>query len=201
MPVDRRFLLQTAGSAGIASLLAPTAALAADSATTSAPPGPVPGLRYAFSVSIFFMERISIRSNRGRAFVPCEGGEVWGPRLQGRVLPYSGADYASSSILDAHYQLQASDGTLIYINNRGTMRRLDAPPNSPQPVTPLQPGEALNQVMQGGAGADVPLRMRLTPVFDVPVGPHDWLARTLIVGHGARYSAPDHTIFSYYEVL
>jgi hypothetical protein len=117
------------------------------------------------------------------------------------VLPYGGADYAASSILDAHYQLQASDGALIYINNRGTMKRLNSPPNSPQPVAALKPGEKLDQVMAGAAAADVPLRMRLTPIFDAPVGPHDWLSRTLIVGHGARYVGPDHTIFTYYEVL
>jgi hypothetical protein len=197
MPIDRRSVLFAAGSASVATLLGSATSLAAQLA-----PGPAKiELRYAFSVSIFFRERITIRSNRGRAFVPAEGGEVWGPRLQGRVLPYGGADYAASSILDAHYQLQASDGALIYINNRGTMKRLNSPPNSPQPVAALKPGEKLDQVMAGAAAADVPLRMRLTPIFDAPVGPHDWLSRTLIVGHGARYVGPDHTIFTYYEVL
>lgn len=197
MPMDRRSVLLAAGGAGVSAMLGGPGARA----ETAAPGRPGIELRYAFSVSIFFKERISIRSNRGRAFVPAEGGEVYGPRLTGRVLPYGGADYAASSILDAHYQLQASDGALIYINNRGTMKRLNAPPNSPQPVTPLAPGEALSQVMGGAAAADVPLRMRLTPIFDAPIGPHDWLNRTLIVGHGARYVGPDHTIFTYYEVL
>jgi hypothetical protein len=195
--MDRRSVMLAAGSAGVGALFAMPAGLA----EALAPPVPKIELRYAFSVSIFFKERITIRSNRGRAFVPAEGGEVYGPRLTGRVLPYGGADYAASSILDAHYQLQANDGTLIYINNRGTMKRLNSPPNSPQPVTPLKPGERLSQVMEGAAAADVPLRMRLTPMFDAPVGPHDWLNRTLIVGHGARYVGPDHTIFTYYEVL
>ncbi len=197
MPIDRRTVLLAAGGTGVSAILGGSSA----AAEALSPGLPKIELRYAFSVSIFFKERISIRSNRGRAFVPAEGGEVWGPRLKGRVLPYGGADYAASSILDAHYQLQADDGTLIYINNRGTMKRLSSPPNSPQPVVPLQAGEKLSQVMEGSAAADVPLRMRLTPIFDAPIGPHDWLNRTLIVGHGARYVGPDHTIFSYYEVL
>ena len=60
---------------------------------------------------------------------------------------------------------------------------------------------ALDQRMQGTALADVPLRMRLTPTFDAPEGPHGWMNRTLFVGHGARYVGPDHTVFTYYEVL
>ena len=41
---------------------------------------------------------------------------------------------------------------------------------------------------------------RITPVFDAPVGPHDWLTRTVIVGRGRRLPDPDHTVFDYYAV-
>jgi hypothetical protein len=41
----------------------------------------------------------------------------------------------------------------------------------------------------------------LDAVFDTPEGPHDWLTRTVILGTGRRYGNPDHTIFTYYEVL
>jgi len=179
------------------------AALAADAGEAAAP-GDVPkiNLKHAFSLSIFFKERIRIDSPGGRVFVPTVGGEIWGPRLQGKVVPYGGADYAGGHGFDAHYALQASDGALIYIRNRGYMKRLGDPPGpGVSEPPPRKPGEPLNQTMQGGAGANVPLRFRITPLFDAPEGPHDWLNRTLIIGHGARYSGPDHTIFSYYEVL
>jgi len=156
----------------------------------SSPDIPKIQLAYAFSVSIFFQERIRIDSPRGRVFVPAASGEVWGPRLQGRVVPRSGADWASMGLLDAHYQLEAADGSLIYIHNRGFLRPQDGAP--PPPAMTTNSGAWL---------ADMPLYFRLTPSFDAPEGPHDWLSRTMIVGTGRRYGDPDHTIFTYYEVL
>lgn len=47
--------------------------------------------RWAFSVSVFFKERIMIEAPFKRAFVPTIGGDIWGPRLQGKVVPYGGA--------------------------------------------------------------------------------------------------------------
>jgi hypothetical protein len=197
MAIDRRTFIAAAGFSLSAAAVAAETAGAAPAAEKI----PQIGLRYAFSVSIFFNERIRINSRNGRAFVPAVGGEIWGPRLQGRVVPYGGADYASGGALDAHYMLQATDGTLIYINNRGFMKRLGGGPPVVAPRPPRQPGQPPDQRMQGGAGADVPLRMRLTPTFDAPQGPHEWMSRTLFVGHGGRYMNPDHTIFTYYEVL
>ena len=40
---------------------------------------------------------------------------------------------------------------------------------------------------------------RVRPVFDVPAGPHDWLARTIIVGSADRHRT--HSIFSYYALV
>lgn len=158
-------------------------------------------LSWAFSLSIFFEERIRIYSDAGRVFVPPVGGEIWGPRLTGRVVPYSGADWAGGRGLDALYALQASDGALIRIANRGFMKRLDgfkAPRTEP---TPRIGGVPPEQSFVSPHDHDVPLRMRLVPVFDAPEGPHGWMSSTVFVGHGQRYLNPDHTIFTYYEVL
>lgn len=151
-------------------------------------------LRHAFSLSLFFNERIRIESAYGgarthRSYVAPIGGEVFGPRLQGKVLPLAGADYGFSRGFDAHYMLQADDGSLIYIRNRGLMRRWD-----------LDSGEALPPT---APNPDRPIRrtMRVAPFFDAPVGPHDWMNRTVFIGHGHRYADPDHSIFTYYEVL
>ncbi|MDP3739743.1 MAG: DUF3237 domain-containing protein [Hyphomonadaceae bacterium] len=204
MSIDRRSLLLSAGvAAAAACATTPASEPQARRPEPESLTGDIPviGLRHAFSVSIFFEERITIASVRGRVFVPAVGGEVWGPRLQGRVVPYGGADFAVGGALDAHYMLEASDGALIYINNRGFMKAIGVPPAARPAPAPLKPGEILNQRMQGTALADVPLRMRLTPTFDAPEGPHGWMNRTLFVGHGGRFMNPDHTIFTYYEVL
>lgn len=143
-------------------------------------------LEYAFSVRVDFKERRRWQTPAGkRVWVPATGGEIWGPRLQGRVVPYSGADYADAYGLNAHYVLEASDGSPIYIHNRGYLYQTSgvADPDDPR------------------WGGDNEFYFRLTPQFDAPVGPHDWLNRTVILGTGQRHADPDHTVFTYYAVL
>jgi len=203
--IDRRGLIAASIAAG--GLLSAGSVGAAEPSPADPKLGPPPPgiprieLRWAFCVSIFFKERIRIRSDSGRVFVPAVGGEVWGPRLQGRVVPYGGADYAGAHGLDATYALQADDGALILIENHGYMKRLDGKKMPRVPAPPRQPGEVPDQTFDAPPDSVVPLRMRLMPVFDAPEGPHAWMSRTVFVGHGGRYQNPDHTIFTYYEVL
>lgn len=144
-------------------------------------------LEYVFQVRIDFKERVSFETPNGRrAYVPAISGVIEGPRLQGRVVPHSGADYAGNGRLNAHYMLQASDGTMIYINNTGYLYPLDG-----KPIDRSDPSW----------GGDREFYFRCTPVFDTPIGPHDWLTRTVIVGTGKRHANPDYTIFTYYAVL
>ncbi|MBZ5694255.1 MAG: DUF3237 domain-containing protein [Acidobacteriia bacterium] len=144
-------------------------------------------LEYVFQVRIDFSERVSFQTPNGRrAYVPAISGVIEGPRLQGRVVPHSGADYAGNGRLNAHYMLQASDGTMIYINNAGYLYPIDG-----KPIDRNDPSW----------GGDREFYFRCTPVFDTPIGPHDWLTRTVIVGTAKRYANPDHTIFTYYAVL
>lgn len=208
--IDRRGMLAAsllataAGAARAQSPPPPSGGMDRIGATAPLPPPPgVAGLqlRHAFSLTIFFRERVRIRSDAGRVFVPVIGGEVWGPRLSGRILPYGGADYAGGRGLDASYMIEAADGALIYINNRGFMKRLDGSPPDRQPIRPRAPGEVPSQDFVAPPDSEVPLRMRLAPAFDAPTGPHGWLNSTLLVGHGGRYMNPDHTLFTYYEVL
>jgi len=208
MELDRRSLI--IGASGVAAAAAGGSAAEAAAANaspivTSTGASPAMRIRWAFSVSIFFKERIRITSNSRRVFVPAMGGDVWGPRLNGKVVPYGGADYAGGQGLDAHYALQADNGQMIYINNRGFMTPQRAPgalpPPPPAPPPPRKPGEPINQSFEAPADSQVPLKMRLTPFFDAPNGPHAWMSRTLFVGHGQRFQGPDHTIFTYYEVL
>lgn len=156
---------------------------------------PKAGLRWAFSATVFFADRVMINtidSPAGRGYTSVGGGEIWGPRLQGRVLPHSGADYYKTTF-STYYMFQASDGALIFIHNRGTMRRFAAPY---EPGKPLLPAPAPPAKQEG-----VWTRFRATPAFTAPLGPHDWMNRTVFVADCQRQSNPDHTVFTYYEVL
>jgi hypothetical protein len=176
----------------------------ADAAANTDPPlwfaGPDPaapkiGLRWAFSATVFFADRVMINtmdSPAGRGYTSVGGGEIWGPRLQGRVLPHSGADYYKTTF-NTYYMLQAADGALIFIHNRGTMRRFAAPYEPGKPLAPPPAPPAKQDTVW--------TRFRATPMFTAPVGPHDWLNRTVFVANSQRQSNPDHTVFTYYEVL
>ncbi len=207
--IDRRSLLKRSvlgGSAILAGGLLPgllpeavragqNDANASQKAASSRPEGAVKSLgeiepiklEYVFQIRIDFKERVSFQTPNGRrAYVPAISGVIEGPRLQGRVVPHSGADYAGNGRLNAHYMLEASDGTMIYINNTGYLYRTDRKELSRDDPT---------------WGGDAEFYFRITPVFDTPIGPHDWLTRTVIVGSGKRHANPDHTIFTYYAVL
>jgi len=148
----------------------------------------IPGLEleYAFSVTIYVAERIDFKGPRGgKGYVPPARGEVYGPLLNGRVVPYSGADYAifddiatTGIKVNTHYMLESDDGHWIYINNRGYLHR------TPDHNT-----------------GEVKLYFRMTPLFEAPFGPYEWMSRTMFVGTGERLTDPDRSQFTYYRVL
>lgn len=129
---------------------------------------------YAFSMRIDSEGRIEFQGEmRSRTFEATAGGEIWGPKLQGRVVPRSGADYASNDLMDAHMMLQAGDGTWIYMNLLGYEHAI-TDDGSPY--------------------------FRVAPYFDSPEGPHAWLAKTVFIGIGERHHNPDHTIIHFHEI-
>jgi hypothetical protein len=151
---------------------------------------------FVFQVRIDFKERtrfLPTSAMGGRVYVPVTGGTITGPKLQGRVLPYSGADWArgrpdGAGEINAHYMFEASDGTPIYIYNKGYLygRGDDGLPIPPEKKKGFEIAASTYFVC--------------TPVFDTPTGPHDWLTRTVIVGMGERKPNPDHTIFNYFAI-
>lgn len=147
------------------------------------------GLEFAFRIrlSLGIRQKIGeIPSGGIRGFVSAAGGIIDGPMLQGRVIPHSGGDWAlyrpdNTVMFQAHYMLEATDGTQIYMRNNGYRH---APPD----VAAKQ--EALIEV-----GFDE-YYMRLSPTFDTPIGPHDWMTRHVIVGCGERHA--EYSLFHYY---
>ncbi|EHJ61445.1 DUF3237 domain-containing protein [Novosphingobium pentaromativorans] len=167
-----------------------------------------PAMEFAFRIRIFFKERIRFEPRTplgGRVYVPPAGGDIVGPRLNGRVVPYSGADFArghsdGASELNAHYMLEADDGTPIYVNNRGFLygRRNDRPFRMSEDVPERQMAPGPDNETQWKVPED-PYFICI-PAFDTPTGKHDWLTRHVIIGRGRRVPAPDHTVFDYYVV-
>lgn len=152
-----------------------------------------PGLQFAFRIVLHFDQGPRLRfepAHRAgrRGFVAVQGGDIEGPRLNGRVVPQSGGDWprfwpGGLVEFEAHYQLEASDGTPIYIHNQGIA--WSAP-------------EVLARIESGQPVAEDDTYCRVTPRFEVPAGPHDWLARTVFVGKGERRGT--RSVFEYYAV-
>jgi hypothetical protein len=122
-----------------------------------------------------------------RRIIPITGGHVAGPRLSGRVLP-GGADWQvvlpdGTAQLIARYTVQAGDGTLISVVNRGVRR------GPPDVLARLAAGDAVDPALY---------YFRAAPGFEVAPGPHDWLARSVFVATGER--APDHVVIRVFEV-
>lgn len=159
-------------------------------------PSVVLKLEHVFDIRIDFDKRwvfgpISGGANQG--YTSVKTGLVQGPRLNGKVVDYSGADWPvvrpdGVVELNAHYMLEADDGARIYIRNLGYVHG---------PL--LAPGQ------QPGEPPQIPGYFRCTPYFRAPEGPHGWLNRTVIVGGGQRVpgtgTVPDHSLFRYWAVL
>jgi hypothetical protein len=146
---------------------------------------------FAFQVCLEFGERLRFGPlpTGGRSgCVGVVGGTVTGPRLQGKVIPNSGGDWPhlwpdGTIEFDARYLIEATDGTLIYVQNRGVAH---APA---QVQSRINAGEHVNPDEN---------YFRTTPVFIVPCGPHDWLCKTIFVGIGDKY--PDHSMFAFHAI-
>ena len=138
-----------------------------------------PVLEFAFECRLQFTRVHAIPNvhNGGfRSAVLVDSGHFEGPRLRGKAVPNSGGDWprmwASGLIeFEAHYMLEADDGTPIYIHNRGVA---------------FSPPEVLARIEAGEAAAAEDTYCRITPRFEAPAGPHEWLCRTIFVPFDPR---------------
>lgn len=156
---------------------------------------PQVGLEHAFDVTIWFDKRWQFGPLSGggqQGYTSVRDGSIEGPMLNGTVVAQSGADWAHIRPdgvieLNAHYILEADDGTKIYIRNQGYVCR-------PMRAADQGPDEE----------PSIPGYFRCTPYFRAPQGKHDWLNRTVILGSGVRRpgteDVPDHSLFRYWAV-
>lgn len=111
-----------------------------------------------------------------RRIIPILGGTVSGPRLTATILP-GGADWQivrdnGTAAVVARYTLQAGDGTLISVVNKGIRR------GPPEVLARLAAGETVDPSLY---------YFRTSPVFEVAAGPHGWLAENIFVATGERH--------------
>ena len=191
--LSRRHLL---GGVGAAALLpahdtraaAPPGGSASSSATSppvdvSAPPQTE--LVLTIRADIAAAVTIGPSAQGVRRLIPITGGEFHGPRLSGVVLP-GGADWQLErpdgvTQVEAKYTLEATDGTLVSVTNRGI-------------IVPAR-----------GAAPDVAASapyVRTVPEFEVAVGPHDWLNRAVFVGSlDASQFRQGHVVIRVFRVV
>ena len=149
-----------------------------------------PALELAFRLKVTVapaLELGEIAQGR-RRIIPITGGTVEGPRLSGRVLP-GGADWQivrrdGCAELEARYTLEADDGALIAVSNRGLRH------GPPEIVAKLIAGEPVDPASY---------YFRCTPVFETAAPAHRWLTRTVFTGTGER--RPDLVEIGVYAVL
>jgi len=123
-----------------------------------------------------------------RRIIPITGGTVEGPRLNGRVLP-GGADWQiiradGTAELEARYTLEAEDGALISVMNRGLRH------GPPDVVAKLNAGEAVDPAAY---------YFRSSPVFETAAAAHRWLTRIVFLAGGVRH--PDAVEIRVYAAL
>lgn len=156
-----------------------------------------PHLEYVFQIRLRFTRTQNIAAmptGAGRGAVYLDEGLIEGPRLNGRAVPNSGGDYAlfrPDGVLafDARYMLEADDGALILMHNRGYLWG-----RAPDVMARIRAW-----IFEGGpeVAAD-DYYLRTFPTFECAVGPHDWLMRHVIVGVGERRA--DGNMIRYYAL-
>jgi hypothetical protein len=85
---------------------------------------------------------------------------------------------------DARYMLEADDGAIIYMQNRGYRWGSEEAMGKMSRNEPVRPDEYY---------------MRVSPKFDVPEGPHEWMSRHVFVGVAEK--TPGANRIHYFVVL
>ena len=149
-----------------------------------------PELRFAFEVSVEVQQPLDLGQTQAghRRVIPIASGAVYGPRLQGRILP-GGADWQllrpdGTADLDARYTIRCDDGALISVVNRGVRHG---------------PPEILAKLNQGETVDPASYYFRSAASFETSAPQHLWLTRAIFIGVGERY--PDRVLIRFWELL
>ncbi|MFB4320498.1 DUF3237 domain-containing protein [Actinomadura sp. 21ATH] len=144
-----------------------------------------PALTFAFEIRADLSPSLHIGHGDGEStdFTPIIGGTVEGPMLRGKVLP-GGGDWSSTRgricQLDARYLLQADDGAVIDIVNRGYYHEEES----------AGPDQYDGDLQVAKAG----IYYRTSPTFRTDAPDHRWLAQTVFVGLARPAGVDEHAV-------
>lgn len=148
-------------------------------------------LEFALEMRLELGARVHIPVAPGylRGAVLITGGSFSGPGLSGRIVPGSGGDFPmvwpdGGGRFESQYLLETDDGTTILKRSTGVR-------HAPEEVT--------KALLAGKPVDPAAYYMRMTPRFEAPEGPYDWLNRTLFVGVGQRN--PSGSVFRFWKVV
>jgi len=168
------------------------AAAAILAGSLAAAPGPsalAPALEYAFSVRVTLAPPLEVGDTDGgrRRFIAITGGEVYGPKLHGQVLP-GGGDWQTIAPggltrIEAHYFLKADNGSVIEVTNPGVR---------------VASAEVTERLAKGEKVDPSQYYFRTTPSFQAAGPELAWMQRAVFVGRGMRN--PDSVVIDYFEV-
>lgn len=153
---------------------------------------PTPILEHVLTITLQFDNRFKtpvMQSGVEHGWISVTGGSFEGPTLKGKVLRGGGDASMTRAdgvvVVGARYILQEDDGTMISLYNPG-----------------MRDGSA-----QRAAGVDTAIvidpeawDLRTSPVFDTPVGKHDWLTRSTFVGVGRKLPDGQGNTIHYFKV-
>lgn len=135
-----------------------------------------PNLTFAFRITaeIAPVEIGGVGAYGERLHIPITGGRVEGKDFRGRIRP-GGSDWPvirrdGASAIEARYTVEADDGTLVLVHNRGlrvSSREILEKLRSREPVSPDE------------------YYFRTVAEFDAPDGPHQWLRERIFIGSAA----------------
>ena len=159
----------------VALFLASTVASVAgqESAPQTAPATPAatdaaPTLEFIFEELVSVDKSVNVGDTPlgHRMYVPITGGTVTGPKFKGKVLP-GGWDWqlqlpTGCGSLAANYMLQADDGTIVNVSNKG--------------------------FFCGALGG----KSIWSPTFEAPIGPYGWLNNGVFVDVLSIAGTPEH---------
>lgn len=148
-------------------------------------------LEFALELRIELGERMHIKvaDDFTRGAVLIKSGTFEGPGLKGEIVPMSGGDFPlvradGSGRFESQYLLRTDDGAVILKRSSGVRH---APPEVVERLLAQKPVDPHSYYM------------RMTPRFEAPAGPYDWMNRTLFVGAGRRN--PTGSVFRYWKVV
>ncbi|HTU10652.1 MAG TPA: DUF3237 family protein [Allosphingosinicella sp.] len=152
-----------------------------------------PVLEHAFTISIELSRLYKVDPTAlgdQRCAIYAAEGKIEGPKLNGRVVPMSGGDFPlvrPNGVIDfdARYLLEADDGAIIYMQNRGF--RWASTPEVAARMSRNEPADWSEYYM------------RVSPKFDAPAGPHEWLSKHVFVGVAEK--VPGANRIHYFQVL